>query len=86
MNSHEIPSSLKVRLVAEVRVRAHRRHSMNVMAWASSNEGSLPTLEEAMAEEWVASQTLVSALGQLALHSPEELFSPNLFHLPLEWD
>ena len=74
--SPRIPASLRNRLLAEVRSRGIQRHQADVLAWAASNEGALPTLEEATAAELATTELLLTALGDLALHSPDEIFPP----------
>ena len=79
--SPRIPTSLRTRLMAEVRSRGIQRHQANVLAWAASNEGALPTLEEATATELATTELLLTALGDLALHAPDEVFPQTDF-----WD
>lgn len=71
------PTSLQQRLRAEVRTRALSRHQANVADWAASNDGGIPTLEEATAEELAATEVLLRALGELAVHTPNEVFPPD---------
>lgn len=75
------PTSLHQRLQAEVRTRASSRHQANIADWAASNEGPIPTLEEATAVEFAATEVLLAALGNLARHAPDEVFPPTYY-----WD
>ena len=71
-----IPAGLTQRMRAEVRARAALRHQTNMASWAASNTGPIPTLEEATAEELAATEVLLRALGELAVHAPNEVFPP----------
>jgi hypothetical protein len=73
-HSPDVPYSLQSRLSTEVRIRGLKRHQANVSAWAATDHGQLPTLEQANAEEFAATELLLTALGDLALHTPDEVF------------
>ena len=83
--SPRIPTSLRSRLMAEVRSRGIQRHQANVLAWATSDEGALPTLEEATATELATTELLLTALGDLALHAPDEVFPPERWDPFTSW-
>jgi hypothetical protein len=71
-----IPAALTQRMRVEVRARAALRHRANMASWAASDAGPIPTLEEATAEELAATEVLLRALGELAVHAPDEVFPP----------
>lgn len=72
--------AVQARIRSEIALVAQRIHAENLRAWARTNDGPYPVMEDAIAQARTEVQLLVAGIGWLLALTPEQLGKDQAAH------